>query len=125
MSSKELQLMQEKLPFLTLFEYSGEEGLGIVQNYGKTCVSVYVLNNLMPANLKKKFIELAGEWWWNSNRRIPINLFFKQDFDIFKPYVTNFVAKEFKIIAGHSVSLQNLNQRRIKRRRVELIIKNK
>lgn len=123
--SKDLQLLQEKLPFLTLYEYAGEEGIGIIQNYGKTCVSVYVLSDLMPKVLKEHFIKLADEWWWGSNRKIPINLFFKQDFDVFKPYVTNFVAKEFKIIAGHSVSLQNMNSKRVKRRRIELVVKSK
>ena len=121
--SKELQLLQEKFPFLTLFQYAGEEYLGIVQNHGKNVVSVYVYNNIKDQQLKKHFLELAQVWWNESNRRIPINLFFKQDFDIFESCVTNFVTKEFNIITGHAVSLQGLNQKRVKRRRVELVIK--
>ena len=123
--SKELQLLQEQMPFLTLFEYAGEEGIGIIQNYGKTCVSVYVIGPLMSSELRARFVELAGEWWWNSNRKIPINLFFKQDFDIFKRFIVNHATKEFKIISGHSVSLQGLNNKRVKRRRIELVIKSK
>lgn len=123
--SRELQLLQEKFPFLTLFQYSGEEYVGIIQNQGKNVVSAYVYNNIKEEDLRRQFLELAQEWWWASNRKIPINLFFKQDFDIFAPYVVNFVAKEFKIINGHTVSLQGLNQKRVKRRRVELVIKTK
>lgn len=121
--SKELNFLQEKFPFLTLFEYAGEEYLGIIQNGGKNIVSVYVYNNIKEDNLKRKFIELAQDWWWSSNRKIPINLFFKTDFDIFQPYVVNFITKEFKLINGHSVSLESLNSRRVKRRRTEFIVK--
>ena len=123
--SKELKLLQERFPFLTLFEYSGEEFLGIIQNHGKNVVSVYVYNNIKDKELKRHFLELAQIWWNESNRKIPINLFFKQDFDIFQPFTMNFVTKEFNIINGHSVSLQELNQKRVKRRRIELVIKPK
>lgn len=123
--SSELKILQDKFPFLTLFSYAEQELLGIVQNHGKNVVTVYVFNNIQSAELKRKFIELGHVWWDESNRKIPINLFFKQDFDIFQRYAVNFVSKEFKIISGPSVSLHNLNQKRVKRRRVELVIKNK
>lgn len=123
--SRELQLLQEKFPFLALYQYSDEEMIGLVQNQGKSVVSVYVYNNIKEEALRRKFLELAQEWWWSSNRKIPINLFFKQDFDIFSPYVVNYVAKEFKILNGHTVSLQGLNNKRVKRKRVELVIKQK
>ena len=123
--SKELKILQERFPFLTLFEYSGEQMIGIIQNHGKNVCSVYVYDKIPSPELKKQFLELAQIWWNESNRRIPINLFFKQDFDVFESYVTNFVTKEFNIIVGHSVSLQELNQKRVKRRRIELVIKPK
>jgi hypothetical protein len=123
--SKELKILQEHFPFLTLFEYSGEEYLGIIQNSGKNVISAYICSNIKDKELKKLFLEMGQIWWGESNRRIPINLFFKQDFDIFQPFVMNFVTKEFNIINGHSVSLQELNQKRVKRRRIELVIKPK
>jgi hypothetical protein len=123
--SKELKELNEKFPFLTLYQYADVEGLCIIQNHGKNVVTVYDFNAIQTDDLKKKFIEMGNIWWWESNRKVPINLFFKQDFDIFQKYARNFVTKEFKIIHGHSVSLHNLNQKRVKRRRVELVIKNK
>lgn len=123
--SKELAILQTQFPFLTLYHYGDEELLGVVQNAGKGVVSVYVYNKIPTTELKKQFIELAQVWWDESNRRIPINLFFKQDFSIFSPYVCNYVAKEFNVISGHVVSLQALNAKRVKRRRIELVIKNK
>ena len=124
MTDKSLRLLQEKFPFLTLFEYSEQEGICLIQNYGRNVCSAYVYNQIKDQELKRKFIELAEVWWNESNRKIPINLFFKQDFDIFSPYVINFITKEFKIVSGHSVSLQNLTNKRIKRKRVELIVRN-
>lgn len=123
--STDSKILQEKFPFLTLFTYADQELLGIIQNSGKNVVSVYVYNNIPTLELKKKFIELGNIWWNESNRRIPINMFFKQDFDVFQRYAVNFVAKEFKITCGHTVSLQNLGSKRIKRRRVEVVIKSK
>jgi len=123
--ASELQILQDRFPFLTLFQYAGEEMIGVVQNQGKNVVSCYVYNKLTTPEQKKLFLELAQVWWAESNRKIPINLFFRSDFDIFNFCVCNFVAKEFKIISGHSVSLHTLNHKRVKRRRVELIIKDK
>ncbi len=120
--SKDLKVLQEKFPFLTLFSYSNEEYIGIVQNHGKNVVSVYVLNKISDKGLRKKFIEMGEIWWTESNRKIPINLFFKKDFNIFQQFMTNFITKEFKVIEGQIVSLNSLNQKRTKRRRVEMVV---
>lgn len=125
MTDRTLNVLQEKFPFLTLYHYGDEELIGLVQNAGKHVVSVYVYNKITDPTLRKHFIELAQTWWEESNRRIPINLFFKQDFNVFAPYVCNYVTKEFNVISGHMVSLQTLNSKRVKRRRIEIVVKNK
>lgn len=117
----DFKILQEKYPFLTLFRYAQQEYLGIIQNRGKSVVSAYVYNHIQPKGLRLKFLELGETWWWESNRKIPINLFLKPDFDIFRGCLKNFVSKEVEIIHGPSVSIQNLSERRVKRRRVELV----
>ncbi len=117
----DLKLLQERFPFLSLFKYAGAEHIGLIQNKGKTIVSVYVYDDIVEHAKKVKFLELAEIWWWESNRKIPINLFLKQDFDEFKFCLKNFNVKEFDLIQGHIVSLKDLNDRRIKRRRIELV----
>lgn len=118
---KDIKILQETFPFLTLFRYSNEEYVGIIQNQGKSVVSVYVYNNIHELAQKKRFLELAEVWWWESNRKIPINLFLKSEFSEFKAFLKNFNPKEFEIVQGHTVSLQKLNDKRLKRRRVELV----
>ena len=121
----DLKILQERFPFLTVFTYAGDEYVGIVQNQTKTVVSAYVYNDIVDKEVKKEFIELGDIWWNESNRKIPINLFLKQDFEQFEPYLKNFVGKEFKIQQGPTVSLQNLSKRRVKRKRIELIREDK
>ena len=123
--SKDLTILQEHFPFLTLFQYANDELIGIIQNSGKNVTSIYVYNLIKIPEQKKHFLDLAQIWWAESNRKIPINLFFKQDFDMFEPFAQNFVTKELKIISGHIVSLEELNAKRIKRKRVEVVIKHK
>ena len=52
------------------------------------------------------------------NRMIPINIFLKQEWLPFRPYLTTFVSKDCHIIAGPNVSLSDLNKKRIKGDRV-------
>ena len=115
------KVLQEQFPFLTLFEYSGEEYLGIVQNVTKNIVSVYLYDCIQTNELKKEFVDLAQVWWWESNRKIPINLFLKKDFSKFDFLLKNFVTKEFALVQGPMTSIQSLNEKRVKRKRIELI----
>lgn len=123
--SREKNILQEKFPFLSLITYGSEEMLVIIQNVSKNIVSAYVLNKILNPEHKKRFIELGDIWWTESNRKIPINLFCKQEFDMFEPYLMNFIAKEVVIENGPVVSLHSLNQKRVKRKRIELVIKQK
>lgn len=119
--ASDLKVLQDSLPFLTLFKYANEEYVGIVQNQGKTIVSVYIYNLIHGDDLKRKFIKLGETWWWESNRKVPINLFLKEDFQDFEFCLRSFNNKEFEVIQGPTISLQNLNEKRVKRRRIELI----
>lgn len=117
----DFKLLTEKFPFLTLFEYADEEYLGIVQNQGKTMTSVYVYNNIHTKDDKVKFLELGETWWWESNRKVPINLFLKEDFSKFDYSLRCFNTKDFKVIEGHVVNISNMNEKRVKRRKIELV----
>lgn len=119
--SQESKILIDRFPFLSLFEIAGTEYVGIIQNQGKSVVSAYVYNNIRNSALKKLFLELGEAWWWESNRKIPINLFLKDEFSPFKPFLVSCVAKEFTLKKGPTISIHNLNQKRVKRRRIDLI----
>jgi hypothetical protein len=113
----------EKFPFLSLCTTGGEEIVGIIQNYTTTLASIYVFSVLNCTEDKQEFIECGEEWWWGSNRQLPINLVIGPKFKRFSYCLRTYNIKDFEIIHGEAVSLQNIITKRIKRRQVQLIQK--
>ena len=64
---------------------------------------------------------LAEQWWWESNRMIPINIFLKEDWGQFRYVVKTLLTKEVTLIAGHTVKLMDLASKRTKRKMVQLM----
>jgi len=122
MSNTELyQTLSEKFPFITYMTYGETEHVGIVQNMDHHIITVYDYTSIPNIKLKKKFLELGEIWWWESNRMIPINIFLKEDWNIFKEFARTYNLKDIEIIHGPIVNLNNFNQKRIKSRSVQLI----
>ncbi|RLF55893.1 MAG: hypothetical protein DRN27_10135, partial [Thermoplasmata archaeon] len=99
--------LEKKYPFLTVCRYADEEFVGIIQNHDNTITSIYDFGQLPTVELKKLFLDLGETWWWESNREIPINLFLKNEWTIFKPYTRIFTNKTLKILSGPVTSLNN------------------
>ncbi len=112
-----------KFPFLCLCRAGEEEILGIIQNFTSTLASLYVYNVLKTTDDKQEFLELGEEWWWGSNRILPINLVIGQKFKKFSYSLRTYNVKDFEIIHGEPVSLQNIITKRIKRRQIQLVQK--
>jgi hypothetical protein len=108
-------------PFLTICTYSGEEFITIIQNRDDVVTTVYDYGSIVESHLKERFLELGESWWWESNRLIPINLFLKNEWSIFKPYLKTFNNKNLEIIHGPVTSLNELHKRRVKRRSITLV----
>lgn len=113
----------ENFPFLTLGKYLDEEYLGIVGNSDAQITSIYLYNNLPNDAMKKLFLQLGDEWWWETNRQIPINVTLKDRWAIFRPYMKTFITKDFEIITGPCVSLDTVMIKRVKRRQIQLVRK--
>jgi len=113
----------EKFPFLSLCRAGDEEILGIIQNYTNTLASVYVYNVLINTEDKQLFLEYGEEWWWGSNRSFPINLVIGPKFKHFTYCLRTYNVKDFEILHGEPVSLQNIITKRIKRRQIQLVQK--
>ena len=119
----DLKEFLDKFPFITIARVVEDEFVGIVQNRDAHVTSFYDYNMLRTTEMKKTFLELGDTWWWESNRQIPINIFLKQDFSIFRSILKTFISKEFKIINGPCVSLNELSNKRSKRRSIQLVRK--
>jgi hypothetical protein len=106
-----------------LCTYSGNEYVGVVQNHDDIVTTIYDFGAIQSTELKELFLDLANTWWWESNRSIPINIFLKQDWDPFKPYLKTFVNKDLDIIIGPATSLAELSRKKTKRKSITLVRK--
>ena len=78
---KKYQELLDEFPFLTLILYGGNEYVGIIQNMDNNLASMYNFNSIKDNTDKKELLELGEEWWWGTNRMIPINIIFKASFE--------------------------------------------
>jgi hypothetical protein len=70
---------------------------------------------------KARFLELGEVWWWESNRRIPINIFLKQDMSPFRYTIKTFNSKDVEVVFGPTVNLSDIAEKRIKRKSIQLV----
>lgn len=121
MSNDFFKQLSEKYPFITVVMYGNTEYVGIIQNRDKLVTTMYDFGRITDIELKKKFLELAEIWWWESNRSIPINIFLREEWAVFKPYLQTFINKDFDIMYGPATSLAELNKKRTKKRSIQLV----
>ena len=121
MENQLFERIQEKYPFLSIVLYADKEYIGIIMNQDKILTTMYDFGSIFDDNLKKLFLELGETWWWESNRSIPINLFLKDEWEPFKQYRTTFNNKNMELLCGPCTSLNNIVQKRSKRKSITLI----
>ena len=113
--------LSEKYPFITLCVYATNEYLGIIQNQDEIITTIYDFGSIQDLETKKKFLELANIWWWESNRSIPINIFLKTEWEPFKVYLRTFVNKDLEILHGPVCSLSEMGRKKSKRKSITLV----
>ena len=77
--------LADKYPFISLCVYATTEYVGIIQNQDEIVTTIYDFGSILDLEDKRRFLELANIWWWESNRSIPINIFLKTEWDQFRP----------------------------------------
>jgi hypothetical protein len=112
---------QENFPFMTCIKCVDEEYVGIIINYDLQVTSIYDFGILRADLDKQRFLELGEIWWWESNRKIPINIFLKQDMAAFRPIIKTFNSKDVSIVFGPTVNLSDIAEKRVKRRSIQLV----
>lgn len=113
--------LSENHPFITVCSYANQDYVGIVQNRDEIVTTIYDYGAIVDPAIKQKFLELGEVWWWESNRLVPINMFLKDEWIIFKPFLRTFVNKSLIILHGPICSMTELNKRRSKRRSITLV----
>ena len=115
------QKLSTNHPFITVISYAGQEYVGVVQNRDDSVTTFYDYCAIAEQEAKELFLELGDQWWWESNRMIPINLFLREDWLVFKPYLRTFNNKGLTILHGPTTSMGDLTKKRIKRRSITLV----
>ena len=110
-------------PFLSHITYGGCDYIGIIQNSDEVITTIYDFGLLKDAEIKKTFLSLGETWWWESNRLIPINVFLKTDWALFRVCLRTMNSKDVEIKMGPYVSLKEMSTKRSKRKSITLIRK--
>jgi hypothetical protein len=113
--------LAEKYPFITLCIYATTEYVGIIQNQDDAITTIYDFGAIQDIEIKQHFLELANVWWWESNRSVPINIFLKGEWDVFKPYLKTFTNKDLEILHGPVCSLSEMSRKKSKRKSITLV----
>jgi hypothetical protein len=113
--------LAEKYPFITLCVYADMEYVGIIQNQDDAITTIYDFGSVKNLVEKQRFLELANVWWWESNRSIPINIFLKGEWDLFRPYLRTFTNKDLAILHGPVCSLNEMARKKSKRKSITLV----
>lgn len=112
---------QENFPFISCLKSNDKEYVGIVINFDDYIASIYDLSMITGSEFRTLFLEMGEAWWWESNRKIPINIFLKKEMQIFKPFIKTFNAKDVELVFGPSVNLSEIAEKRVKRKSIQLV----
>lgn len=123
MTENDYNNLLDQYPFLTYVCYGNNEYIGIVQNIDDFVTTIYDYGSIRSQELKELFLQLGEEWWWESSRQIPINLFIKQEWTVFKSCLKTLNTKDVAIQHGPYVSLKEISQKKSKRRSITLVKK--
>jgi hypothetical protein len=110
-------------PFLSHITYGGCDYIGIIQNSDEVITTLYDFGLLKGEEVKKIFLTLGETWWWESNRLMPINVFLKADWVLFKACLRTMNSKDVEIKMGPYVSLKEMSTKRSKRKSITLVRK--
>ena len=113
--------LRDKFPFISLIQKGDMEFVGIVQNQDNNVISFYDYGRLMSPQDKMRYLKCGEIWWYESNRKLPINIFLKGDFKYFRTTLVTLNSKDVVIAEGPTVRLSDISKKRVKRRTIQLI----
>lgn len=112
---------QSNYPFISCIKSNDVEYIGIIINFDDHVASIYDISVLKSDQEKNLFLEMGEVWWWESNRKIPINIFLKKEMNIFKYSIKSFNVKDVEVLFGPIINLGDISKKRIKRKSIQLV----
>ena len=123
MMNEIFKTLRDKFPFLSLIQKGDMEFVGIVQNQDNNVISFYDYGRLMSPQDKMRYLKCGEIWWYESNRKMPINIFLKGEFRYFRTTLVTLNSKDVEIAEGPTVKLSEISKKRVKRRTIQLVRK--
>ena len=112
---------QTNYPFVSCIKSNDIEYVGIVINFDNFVTSIYDISVIKSDDEKRIFLELGETWWWESNRKIPINIFLKAEMQPFRYSIKTFNSKDVTLVFGPTVNLSEIAEKRVKRKSIQLV----
>lgn len=112
---------QSNYPFVSCIKSNDIEYVGIIINFDSYVASIYDMTAIKSELERKSLLKLGEIWWWESNRKIPINIFLKSEMNVFRYAIKTFNSKDVEILFGPVVNLSNIAEKRIKRKSIQLV----
>lgn len=120
-----LKDIEQNFPYISVVTYGGNEYVGIIANQDQFITSMYIYTSLKTPEERSAFLELGDVWWWESNRMIPINIFLRNELQPFSYAIMTMNSKDVRVTIGPCVNLNDLAVKRVKRKSVQLVRKQK
>jgi hypothetical protein len=117
--------IEENYPFISVITYGGKEYVGIVVNQDAYITTILDYSKLKTMEDKRTLLSLGETWWLESNRLIPITIFLRNDVEPIRYCLKNLNSKDVEIVHGPTVNLANMNNKRVKRKNVQLVRRTK
>jgi hypothetical protein len=112
---------QTNHPFVSCIKSNDVEYVGVIINFDSFVTSIYDISVIKSNEDKQIFLDLGETWWWESNRKIPINIFLKKEMQVFRYSIKTFNSKDVELVFGPSVNLSEIAEKRIKRKSIQLV----
>lgn len=112
---------QSTYPFVSCIKSNDLEYVGIIINLDSFVTSIYDISVIRSEEERMLFLEMGETWWWESNRKIPINIFLKKEMQLFKYAIKTFNSKDVELVFGPTVNLSEIAEKRIKRKVIQLV----
>ncbi len=121
MDEEKIEEIKSNFPFISGLKHGEKSYIGIIQNSDEKVVTFYDLSSVKNDEDMKELLEHGENWWWASNRIIPINIFLNQEMKKFRYCLKTMNLKDTEVAFGPITSLNNILKKRIKRRQIQLV----
>lgn len=117
--------IRSNFPFISVVHYGGIEYVGIVINQDNNVTTMFDYELLRTEDDRRAFLELGEAWWWESNRMVPITIYLRMEMEPYRYAIKTMNTKDVNVVFGPTVNLGNISLKRVKRKMIQLVKKNR